>query len=157
MSSDISIQQSSIKLSKDVYQIIYQLNSRHSLGIIPAAGLDGIPQTSDDRAICKLLQFLYKNNRSLMDQTIREFDRQAIETCSGWVFKPRADRDVLPHRHQRLSKREQTPKPELSESQILVLRSLLLSLLQGAKSECLLNNGRPDSVLDTNPFFRFPI
>ena len=152
MSSDISVQQSPIKLSKEVYQIIYQLNSRHSLGIVLDAGLDGIQQTSDDRAVRKLLQFLYKNNRRLMDQTIREFDRQAIETCSGWVFKSRADRDVLPHRNQRLPKGEHNQEQELSESQILALRSLLLSLLQGAKSECLLNTGRSDGVLDTDSF-----
>ena len=136
MSSNTSVQRSPAKLSNEVYQVVNKLNSKHSLGLTYDAALDGIQQTSDDRAVLRLLQFLYKNDRRLMKKTLQEFNREAVELRSGWVFKPRADRDLLPHRRQSLQSRENGQKQELTGSQVQALRSLLLSVLQGAKSEC---------------------
>ena len=74
-----------------------------------------------------------------MQKTIREFNRQAVLLCSGWVFKLQADHDVLPKRDLSPRKRGNVQKANLTVAQSYALKALLLSLLQGAKSECQLH------------------
>lgn len=128
-------QPSPAKPGKEADHIIAELNDEYSLGLTFHPNGSSFPQTTNHRAISTLLQFLYRNDRNRGAKVVNDFKRQAREIRSCWIFKPKADADLLPRRESRVSQ-EANAVNGLSANQIDSLRSLLLSQLQNAKDQC---------------------
>ena len=95
------------------------------------------PSRSDqhklEEKISNMIQFLYFKDGAL-DVAIKNFEGNAVNIQSEWVYKPRADADVIPNRgvskHQKretfLQKRGDLPAPAVKELTESLLHHLLL-------------------------------
>ena len=123
------------KGGREIDKIVAKLNLEHSLRLISRLHNEPGPLDYHQRAALTLLQFLQHNDKALLDKALTEFNSQAAEIRSGWVYKPKADRDVLPKRSYSMlpanGHLEQHVIPNIEEQ----LRSLLLSKLEDAKTQ----------------------
>ena len=93
------------------------------------------PKSSADRAQTAL-QYLYYRDKAALYSALADFDHHAQAIKSQWVFKPKADSNVLPtnrHPSNFLSKQDLLP-PEAQEQLMACLYAKLKSAADKIKS-----------------------
>ncbi|APA10934.1 hypothetical protein sscle_07g057040 [Sclerotinia sclerotiorum 1980 UF-70] len=133
-----------IRADEEIKGIYDSLNGRWDLGLLQR-GLDS-PGNRKNR--CKSLQqelvdeimfkirYLYFKN--LVYTLLESFNTQAQALYSGWVYKPKADRGVVPE------KTRQRPHPTTSDERMELLKCLV-SILNTAFESCQSGSATPSS------------
>ena len=88
------------------------------------------PSKSEEEKISHFVQFLYFRDGAALDVAINNFERNAINIHSHWVYKPRADAEVIPHNVQKrevfLQRRGELPAAAVKELTESLLHHLQL-------------------------------
>lgn len=119
----------------EVTRIVDSLSTKWGLRF-PVRDLNWSPIKNEGRKsiaddVFDRIKYLRFRNRKALDYALSHFEEQAVLKCSNWVPKPRAERDVTPHRMstRSSSQKDFIKQPTIDEQTAVELMKTLLPLI----------------------------